>query len=210
MGNRVNKEDILNELFNISVGKSASLLSEIINKKIILCVPKIKIVNLNEETISPDNYLPQGIQGSVMLSSIGFREELRGKASLIFPADKTKAFVHLCLNQIDQDFSDLCFTDIDFDIIREIGNIILNTVIGEIANFLKIKLNYTLSEVKVFSKEDFNTSINNKEYSHIIILYITFKIDDTEIEGAIIINLSLTSLSQLLNKLEKIEDDFCE
>ena len=32
--------DILREMFNIGVGKAASMLSEIINKKILLDVPK--------------------------------------------------------------------------------------------------------------------------------------------------------------------------
>ncbi len=59
MKNRAEKEDILKELFNISVGKSASILSEIINKKILLNVPNLKIVDLNEKTIVIDDYLPK-------------------------------------------------------------------------------------------------------------------------------------------------------
>jgi len=102
------------------------------------------------------------------------------------------------------------FTDIDFDIIKEIGNIILNSIIGEIGNYLKIKLSYTLPEVKMFNKIDFEKNIKSEEYAYIIMLYITFKIDDSEIEGAIIINLTLNSLSGLLNKAGMIEDDFCE
>lgn len=40
-------------------------------------------------------------------------------------------------------------------------------------------------------------------------LYITFKIDDSEITGAVIINLTLSSLSDLLDKVGTIEDNFC-
>lgn len=50
------------------------------------------------------------------------------------------------------------FTDVDFDIIKEIGNIILNSIIGGIGNFLKIKLSYTLPEVKIFDKKYFEKS----------------------------------------------------
>ncbi|MGN9162361.1 chemotaxis protein CheC [Clostridium sulfidigenes] len=210
MKNNVEREDILKELFNISVGKSASILSEIINKKILLNVPNLKILDLNEKAIVIDDYLPQVMQGTIMVSSIAFEDELRGKASLIFPADKMRTFINLCLNENDE--NQLCnmnFTDIDFDIIKEIGNIILNSIIGEIGNYLKLKLNYTLPEVNVFNKVDFEKNIKNKEYEHILMLYITFKIDDSEIAGAIIINLTLSSLSQLLNKVGMIEDDFC-
>jgi chemotaxis protein CheC len=41
---------------------------------------------------------------------------------------------------------------------------------------------------------------------HILLLYITFLIDDTEIEGAIIIDLTLNSLNELMKKIDEIED----
>lgn len=211
MKDRIEREDILKELFNISVGKSASMLSEIINRKILLNVPNLKILDLNKKIIILDNYFPPVVQGTMMVSSIAFEDELRGKASLIFPADKMRTFINLCLNEnYENQLCDMNFTDIDFDIIKEIGNIILNSVIGEIGNYLNIKLSYTLPEVKVFNKVDFEKNIKSKEYAHIIMLYITFKIDDSEIAGAIIINLTLSSLSELLNKVGMIEDDFCE
>ncbi|PRR79054.1 CheY-P phosphatase CheC [Clostridium liquoris] len=211
MKDRIEREDILKELFNISVGKSASMLSEIINRKILLNVPNLKILDLNEKTMALDSYLSSVVQGTIMVSSIAFEDEMKGKASLIFPADKMRTFINLCLNENDENqLCDMNFTDIDFDIIKEIGNIILNSIIGEIGNYLKIKLSYTLPEVKMFNKIDFEKNIKSEEYAYIIMLYITFKIDDSEIEGAIIINLTLNSLSGLLNKAGMIEDDFCE
>ncbi len=213
--NLTQKKDILIELFNISIGKSASILSEITNRKIILKVPNLKIIDLKNETLILENYLPEEVQGSTLISSLYFEDELRGRACLIFPADKTKQFVNLCLNQDNDNFYDLdstCvdldFTDIDFDIIKEIGNILLNAIIGEFANFLKTTLDYTLSEVKIFRREEFENHIKFEDYSHILVLYINFKIDDSEIVAAIIINLSLTSLSQLFHKIETIEDEF--
>lgn len=211
MKDRIEREDILKELFNISVGKSASMLSEIINRKILLNVPNLKILDLNEKIMALDSYLSPVVHGTIMVSSIAFEDELRGKASLIFPADKMRTFINLCLNENDENqLCDMNFTDIDFDIIKEIGNIILNSIIGEIGNYLKIKLSYTLPEVKVFNKIDFEKNIKSEEYAYIIMLYITFKIDDSEIAGAIIINLTLNSLSGLLNKAGMIEDEFYE
>lgn len=210
MVNRAEAEDILKELFNISVGKSASILSEIINKKILLDVPKLKILDLNDETIEIDDVIPPVANGTIMVSSISFNDEMEGKASLIFPADKMRIFINLCLNKNDDNkIYDMNFTDIDFDVIKEIGNIILNSVIGEVGNYLKIKLSYILPEVKIFDISDFKKNIKNKEYYYVLVLYITFQIDDSEIVGAIIINLTLNSLSKLLNKARRIEDDFC-
>jgi chemotaxis protein CheC len=97
------------------------------------------------------------------------------------------------------------FTDVDFDVIKEIGNIILNCIIGEIGNNLDMSLKYTLPEVQVFDKINLDKDMNDGEYNSVIILYITFSIDNTEIEGAILVNLTLNSLNELMKILGSVE-----
>lgn len=197
--------DILKELFNISVGKAADMLSEIINKKILLNVPNMEILDTKNKKIKLNNYLPDVLEGTLMVSSISFNNNLTGKANLIFPVKKIRTFINLCLNEEDCD-NHINFTDVDFDIIKEVGNIILNCIIGEVGNFLAIDLNYTLPEVKVFNKIDFSKDIEDKENMYIVLLYITFIIDETEIEGAVIIDLTFNSLNKLIEKIDVIKD----
>ncbi|WP_245281000.1 hypothetical protein [Desulfitobacterium hafniense] len=73
-------------------------------------------------------------------------------------------------------------------------------------------MDYSLPEVKIFNKKDFARDIkSNENYSrNMILLYITFIIDETEIDGAIMINLTLTSLQELMSKIEKIEVELNE
>lgn len=203
------KGDILKELFNISVGKAAGMLSEIINKKIILNVPNVEFINVKETKIKLEKSVPKVLNGTLMVSSISFEESLTGKANLIFPAKKMRTFINLCLHEEDNIYQ-ADFTDVDFDIIKEIGNIILNCIIGSIGNLLNINLTYALPEVKVFKKIDFNKDVEENENSHILLLYISFIIDDTEIEGAIIINLTFNSLNELMKKIDKIEVELYE
>lgn len=208
MEDKTLRYDILKELFNISVGKAAGMLSEIVNKKILLDVPNVEILNIQEKNLKLDHYLPKMLDGTLMVSSITFKEQLKGKANLIFPAEQMRTFINLCLNQEEQDpCCCMDFTDIDFDIIKEIGNIILNSIIGEIGNYLNISLDYTLPEVKVFSRIDFSRDIEKNGYRHVLILYITFEIDGTKIEGAVVVDLTLRSLKELVNQIDKIEDE---
>lgn len=211
MNNEISKEDILKEVFNISVGKSASILSEIIDKKILLNVPNIKLLNLKNSKSELRNYISNVIEGSIMISSICFKDKLAGKASLIFPADKMRHFINLCTHENEEnEGSNLNFTDVDFDIIKEIGNIVLNSIIGEIGNYVSIKVSYKLPEIKVFKDTDIEKILENEEYTHILMLYITFNIEDSQIDGAIIINLSLKSLDEILKKIYMMEDDLSE
>lgn len=211
MKNKELEYDILKELFNISVGKAASMLSEIINKKIILDVPDIKILSLNDKGEKLLDLLPTDLDGTLMVSSISFKRQLTGKANLIFPAKKMQTFINLCLNQEDANkCCDMDFTDIDFDVIKEIGNIILNSIIGEIGNSLSINLDYTLPEVKVFGRIDFEKDVLDSGYMHIFILYITFKIDCVKIDGAVVIDLTLNSLNELKNKVGMVKNELCK
>lgn len=200
--------DILKEIFNIGVGKAAEMLSEIVDKKILLNVPSIRIIDLNDNERSFDNYFDREIKGTLMVSSISFEETLRGEANLIFPADKMRTVINFCIQEEDESTShDLSFTDIDFDIVRELGNIILNSIIGEMGNLLDVNLEYTLPSVKLFNSIEFEEDVVNKEDIHLLMLSISFILEDTEIEGAVIISLTLNSLNELMRIARKMEED---
>lgn len=205
------KYDILKELFNISVGKASSILSEIIDRKIILNVPDVEIVNMEKNESDLDDCIPKNLDGIFMVSSISFEQELQGKANLIFSAEKMRTFINLCLNNDEEDNCyDMNFSDVDFDVIKEIGNIVLNSVVGEVGNLLDLRLTYTLPEVKIFNRVDFVKDIDSKEYMQILILHITFLIDNSKIEGAILMRLTLKSLTEIMTKIEKLEDELYE
>ena len=208
VNNLSSREDILKELFNISVGKSASILSEIVSKKIILNVPDVKILDSQIESGHINRHLSNIVEGALMISSISFKENLTGKANLIFPADRMRKFINLCSdeNGVVNDGS-LDFNDIDFDIIKEIGNIILNSIIGEIGNFIDVKLEYTLPEVRVLDKLRIDNLFYDTGYEFILILSITFKIEDSEIIGAVLINLTLNSLDEIISRTYQMEEE---
>ncbi|HCJ56426.1 chemotaxis protein CheC [Lutispora sp.] len=209
--NKSLKYDMLAEMFNIGVGKSASLLSEIIGRKILLDVSKIEILCNKDKNEKLEAILSKISDGALMVSSIEFEEKITGKANLIFPTNKMRTFINLCMNQeIDNCGGEINFTDIDFDVIKEIGNIVLNSIMGEIGNFLDVSLNYSLPQVEIFDRKSFKSGIENTGWSCIIMLYISFTIDGTEVRGAIIINLTLNSLNELLRIIDKMEEDLYE
>lgn len=74
MNDKSLRYDILKEIFNISVGKAASMLSEIINRKIILNVPDIEVLSFKDKEFRLDDYLPKVMDGTLMVSSISFEK----------------------------------------------------------------------------------------------------------------------------------------
>lgn len=203
--------DILKEIFNISAGKAASMLSEITNKRILFNVPDIKILNLENKNVEISEYFTAIPEGALMVSSINFGNKVTGEANLIFPANKMRRFLNICMGEeIINIEEDMDFTDMDFDIIREVGNIILNSIIGEMGNLSNISLQCTLPKVEVFDKREFIKDIKNKINSYIFILYITFIINNTKIEGAVTIDFMLNSFNELMKLIKRAEDDLYE
>lgn len=208
MEKEILRYDILKELFNISIGKAASLLSDIINRKVLLNVPDIKIINVEDITDDFESYFKRILKGALMVSSVSFDGKLNGYANLIFPAEKMRNFINLCLNNEEQvSISDMNFTDMDFDVIKEIGNIILNSVVGEVGNSLSMDLSYTLPKVKVYDSIDFYTDIDTKGYHYMLLLYITFVIDNTEIKGAVIIDFTVKSLDEFMKRIDELGNE---
>ncbi len=210
MENRDMTQDILKELFNISVGRAAGILSDIVQQKIHLNVPNVKILDVSSEPYAIDEYISMKKNQTLMVSTLSFKENYTGKASLIFSAEKMKTFISLCLQEEQTDTDDMDFNDVDFDIIKEIGNIILNCIIGETGNLLNISFKYTLPEVRLFNLSQFKYDYQNTGNLYVLILYITFVIGDTEIEGAIIVDLSLHSLNDLLKRISQLEESLYE
>lgn len=210
MGNSDMTQDILKELFNISVGRAAGILSDIVGQKIHLNVPNVKILKASSGSYAIDEYISMKKNGTLMVSTLSFKENYTGKASLIFSAEKMKKFISLCLQEEQSDSDDMDFNDVDFDIIKEIGNIILNCIIGETGNLLNISFKYTLPEVRLFNAMEFKYDYLNTDNVYVLILYITFVIGDTEIEGAIIVDLSLHSINDLLTRIHKLEESLYE
>jgi chemotaxis protein CheC len=197
--------DTLNELFNIGVKRAADMLSEIVHRKVSLQIPKIMVSESEEKRLKLGEQFSGPFDGALMVSTISFQNSLNGKANLIFPADKIKKLVALCSAEGIFPPEDIAFTDVDFDVVREIGNIILNCILGEISNLVDLHLVYDLPRVVVYNRIDFNQDIGREKDHSVMILFVTFLIDNTEIEGAVIIDLAVESYRDLLRLLDGIE-----
>jgi len=195
--------DILKEIINISVGKSTGLLNKLIGKRVKLKVPSIKILSLDQlkEIINSS--------GKNQVSSVvmPFKGEFSGMVEMIFPTSSAITLVDLFTQEES-------FTD-DIDILRssalsEIGNIILNSLIGNISNMLSTRLRYSIPKYFEGSSDDI---INIYDCQSDVIIYANtyFSIQNVEIQGNFIIFLEVKSIKRLLELIDdfgtKLDDE---
>ena len=202
------QKDALREYIGLYIGQAASLLSEMIERRVHLMIPDIELVRSNIDAIETHRYF-SFLDGYVVSSSIGFGTDFSGKAKLYFPKDKIKALVTLCIGE-EADDIELDLTETDFDAIHEIGNIILNAIVGSMGNLVNVKLNYSIPEVNVvfFPEEAKRLFEENKtKNTHLLIIRNVFTVEEANVEGAIIVVLSMEAMNVLMEKIDQVLND---
>lgn len=190
--------DALKELINIGIGKGASVLNTMLDSHIELSIPEVKI--LLSDILSYEMVSLSADRASVV--SLPFKGDFSGIARMIFPSESASKLVTAFTGE-DIDIMEL--DTIRAGTLTEIGNIVLNAVIGTISNVLKLKLEYRVPTFReVFSKSLFSSTTRMHD-SIIIYAKTSFLIRNLEIVGDLALFLEVGSYERLI----KIIDTFC-
>lgn len=193
------QKDALTEILNVQLGMSSSLLSEMVGQKIILSVPEVDLKNGTELNSSVLKRIGLYEAGKFVITSVAFGKEFQGNALIVFPQDKATVLVKACLGEAPSD-ADGGLSSLDADVIREISNIILNSIVGEFGNLLDQKLEYTSFELS-YSIDGLDNHKFIPENSHVLMLYTSFLLTKSQIRGVIFVALSASSFDMLLDKI---------
>jgi len=209
------QQDALVEIFNINVGHAADILSEMTDRKIELFVPDIDLLLCKNLTTAYLNSCIGNRSGHIMSSSVNFGDEFNGKAFLLFPSSQAKLLVSLCLREMEEDgivvLDEKELLDTEFDVMKEVGNIILNSVVGGLGNILVTKLTYSLPEVEMLFVSSKNQLVLLQDNIYVLMLKTSFSIENTRFHGAILIILGMDSIKQLICKIDDMlegQNDF--
>lgn len=183
--------DALKELINIGVGKAAAVLSEMVNCHINLQVPYIKILTPGELQAEIEELGKQHIAAV----QLGFKGPFSGSAALVFPPDSASKLVAVLTGE---EPGTLDLDSVRAGTLSEVGNIVINGVMGSIANVLKQQLNYSLPNYTEDRIENL-LALNDLDPAITVILARTrFSIEQLHIEGDIILIFELGSFDALI------------
>jgi chemotaxis protein CheC len=196
------QKDVLAEILNVQLGKSASLLSEMVNQKIILSVPEVDLKKGAEFNGAALRESSMFDTSEFVVTSVAFGNEFAGNALVIFPDDNANVLVKACIgDEMDQPGEH--FSSLDADVIKEICNIILNSIVGEFGNLLDRRLEYTSFDLG-YSIESLDDHRFIPADSLVLLLYTSFLLTKSQIRGVILIALSSSSFDMLLDKINNI------
>jgi len=184
------QEDVLTELVNMGVGRASATLNEMIGHHIRLQVPTVKLIR-KENLHHYMRYENNDVLSSV---NMGFQGDFEGQAVLVFPQEAASILVSSLTDEA-QDSPKM--DELKSGTLSEIGNILINGVMGSMANFLDVRLNYSVpnySECQVSQ-----LSSMGAEGATILLAEASFSIDELKVQGEVLLIFHVGSFQKLLS-----------
>jgi len=185
------EHDALVELFNIGVGQAASAMSEIVNETVTMSVPAISFLT----RASAAKLLASRSTGNGRLCGISqhYSGAFETEAILMFPEEKSQEIVRLMVGEA-MPLAEL--SAMEQEAMSEIGNILLNSCVGSLANLLGHELHGSLPDYHVGYGEEILAQAGSGETA-VLMLHIEFVIERQQIAGDIAFIMDMTALHDL-------------
>lgn len=192
--------DAIKEVGNIGTGNAATALSMMLDKKIDISVPQVKVIPISKIPFLFDE--PEEVVCAVKM---GLREEMTGEILLIFEAQTVK-IIAKALTGIE--VNDITLLD-DFtsSMLKEIGNIMCGSYVTSLAAFTNLFINPEPPDLTtdmisaVMSEISIPMAMAGEENIMLIETKIQIEGIEKELTGYLLLVPSVESLEKLLRAL---------
>lgn len=190
--------DALEELVNIGVGRAAGVLNHMLASHVRVHVPEVRVVGWDEaltllETIGGDR-----------LATVGqsFDGSFSGVAGLVIPPEPASRLIVL-LTGSEHGGDDL--DGVRSGTLSEVGNIMLNSVMGSVSNVLGEHLDYGLPSFTEASPEEVLAVLLPEGGAEgLVACTARFDVAEHVIRGDVILVFASGSLERLLGAIEAV------
>jgi chemotaxis protein CheC len=187
--------DAIQEAINIGVGRAAAALNDLVDRPVALVAPSVELLSVEELERA---FHPLGTD-DVSSVQMAFRGGLEGCAFLIFPQASASRLV-AGLTGDDRDGEDL--DSLRSGTLTEVGNVLVNSVLGTLANLLDRPLRYSGPVYEEGSALALVTTQVNAGEPLLLLVRTGFSIRGLEIEGSLLLLFELSTFDALLAGIE--------
>ena len=189
------QKDAITEIVNIGVGKGSATLSQMLDEEILLNVPYVNLISF-DKILEEFNNLDVQMVNSVELQFYG---NFNGVANVVL---STESADHLVSVLTRESVGSESITQLKDGVITEVGNIILNGVMGSFGNILNAPLEYQIPKSFEGDIKDLYHSLDKEMFSQILICRTDFSIEGKNIKGEVLIMYEINSFQKLKEILD--------
>ena len=193
--------DGLAEVINIGVGSAASFLNDIIDAHITLEVPRVRLFPFEKLPLIESKF------GEDLVSCVvqTFQADYTGTAALVFPPESATRLVSAVTGE---DITSVELDAVRSGVLTEIGNIVINAILGTMGNLLQTSLEFSLPEYRQMKIAEFVSpeSVHNQD-GFIILAEASFEIETLRINSYILLIFELASIDLLISMIDNATSD---
>jgi chemotaxis protein CheC len=193
--------DVLQELINIGIGSSAGSLNHMLGTPIQLKIPAISVGTI-KDLLTKLTLPAQAIVSSVQLP---FQGAFAGSAYLFFPADSATALVSTLTGEAE---TTIRVNSVKEATLTEIGNIVLNAVVGSLGNGLQHHIRYSIPFYQEIPLTEIIQTTPSDASKIILLAQTQFRFSEYDISGNIMLMIGLPDVKILLSVLNSLSPDF--
>lgn len=127
--------DILKEIGNIGAGHAATALSTLLNKKIDMKVPQVRVASFDEMMEMAGG--PDNVVVSVFLRIEG---EAPGSMFFVLPLSQGARFIQQMTGEKDFSFEEPPYSELGLSAMQELGNILSGSYLSSLSDFTNLNL----------------------------------------------------------------------
>ena len=194
-------DDAVSELVNVGVGRAAASLATMVKERIELSVPKLMTVPYQELTQLLGLVHELDTQAEVSLVQQAFGGRLSGSASILFPIASARHLVELLTDGA------LSAEELDLELeaaLAEVGNILINSVLGTLGNITGLEVSFHLPEYRQCSVQNLEFSLGTHD---LLLAVVLVSISGQEIKGYLLLLFDLPSMETLKEAIQRMAGD---
>lgn len=189
--------DVLKELVNVGVGKAAAALNELLESHIELEVPSVTLYRL--ENLEGDT---EGFgDAEVSCVQLNFHGSFTGSAALVFPP---RSAVILVAALTGEDPEAPSLNAVMAGTLNEVGNIVINAVIGTIGNMLAKPFDFSLPNYVEGRLEELLRPDEMARGLTALLIRTRFRVRDRQVEGNIFLIFEIAFFDALMTVVENL------
>lgn len=192
------QKDGLAEVINIGVGRAADSLNRMLGTRIEMSPPLVRLLAHDEldNTIAPEMF-----GADICCTYISFDGVIVGKAAFALPMPDAMNLVSVLTDEPRHSPElDAVMTDA----IKEVGNVIINNVMGSVADFLKDTVDFTLPGYAKGTAGDVLKIFAPSKEEVILFVQATMKVRKFETKADLLLFVHLESFSKLLSAIDRL------
>ncbi|WP_130807022.1 chemotaxis protein CheC [Senegalia massiliensis] len=133
--------DVLKELGNIGAGNAATALAQMLNNKVDMDVPQVRLLNFSEV----DNLIG-GAENPVVGIYFFINGDIVGNIMFILDLESSKNLIEILLNKEKKDYD---LNEFEISALSEVGNILASSYINCLAKMTNLNLKTSIPSISI-------------------------------------------------------------